>query len=80
VIQGDDHTPVSGAEFGQDFLSFSSGPITRVKAKLFQEALNGLIQKNWVDSKIVKANVGPSVNQGLVHIFRAIKGVYHLKT
>ena len=53
MIQGDDHTPVSGAEFGQDFLSFSSGPITRVKAKLFQEALNGLIQKNWVDSKIV---------------------------
>jgi hypothetical protein len=43
VNQGADHTPVSGKEFGQDFLSFASGPITILKAKLFQEELSGLI-------------------------------------
>jgi hypothetical protein len=31
VNQGDDHTPVSRDEFEQDFLSFASGPITRLK-------------------------------------------------
>jgi hypothetical protein len=46
VNQGVDHTPVSGDEFGQEFLSFSCGPITRLTAKLLQEALNGLIQEN----------------------------------
>ena len=44
--QGVDHTPVSGDEFGQEFLSFSCGPFTRPTAKLLQEALNGLIQEN----------------------------------
>ena len=78
--QGDNHTPVSGDEFGQYFLSFTSGPITRLKAKLFQEALNGLIQKNWADSKIMKTNMGPSDNHGLVYIIQAIEGVYHTKT
>jgi hypothetical protein len=76
--QGADHTPVSGDEFGQDFLSFSGGPI--LKAKLFKEALNGLIQEFWADSKIVKTKMGPSDNQDLVYIIKAIEGVYHTKT
>jgi hypothetical protein len=41
----------SGAEFGQDPLSLPSGSITRLRAKRFKEALNGLIQENGVDSK-----------------------------
>ena len=69
--QGADHTPMSGDEFGQDFLSFSSGPITRLKAKLFQEALNCLIQENWVDTKIVKTKMSPSYNQDLVYIIKS---------
>ena len=60
---------MSGDEFGQDFLSFSSGLITRLKAKLFEEALNGLIQENWVDSKIVKTMMGPSDNQSLLTLY-----------
>ena len=71
---------MSGDEFGQDFLSFSSGLITRLKAKLFEEALNGLIQENWVDSKIVKTMMGPSDNQSLLYIIKVIEWVYHTKT
>ena len=36
-----DHTSGNGAEFAQDPLSFPSGPITRLRAKRFKEALNG---------------------------------------
>ena len=36
-----DHTLGNGAEFVQDPLSLPSGPITRLKAKRFKEALNG---------------------------------------
>ena len=38
-------------KFAQYTLSLPSGPITRLKAKRFKEALNGLIQENWADSK-----------------------------
>ena len=39
-----DHTSGNGVEFAQDPLSFSGGPITRLRAKRFKEALNGLVQ------------------------------------
>jgi hypothetical protein len=48
------HTRGNGAEFAQDPLSLPSGPITRLRAKHFKEALNGLIQENWADSKKTK--------------------------
>jgi hypothetical protein len=38
------HTHGNGAEFAQDPLSLPSGPITRLRAKRFKEALNGQIQ------------------------------------
>jgi hypothetical protein len=60
----------SGAEFGQDPLSLPSGPITRLRAKRFKEALNGLIQGNWADSK--KTKMGSNNNQGLVHVIKAV--------
>ena len=44
------------------FCNFASGPITRLKARLFQEALNGVIQDNWADSKVVKTKMGPCDN------------------
>jgi hypothetical protein len=61
------------AEFAQDPLSLPSGPITRLRAKRFKEALNGLIQENGVNSK--KTKMGPSNDQGLVHVIKAIDEV-----
>uniref|UniRef100_A0A2N9FAV0 Tf2-1-like SH3-like domain-containing protein n=1 Tax=Fagus sylvatica TaxID=28930 RepID=A0A2N9FAV0_FAGSY len=58
-----DHTLGNGAEFAQDLLSLPSGPITRLRAKRFKEALNGLIQENWADSK--KTKMGSNNNQRL---------------
>ena len=46
-------------------------PITRLRAKRFKEALNGLIQENWADSK--KTKMGSNNNQGLVHAIKAIE-------
>jgi hypothetical protein len=65
-----DHTHGNGAEFAQDHLSLPSGPITRLRAKRFKEALNGLIQEKWADSK--KTKMGSNNNQGLVHVIKAI--------
>jgi hypothetical protein len=49
--QGAGYTRGNGAKFAQYPLSLPSGPITRLKAKRFKEALNGLIQENLADSK-----------------------------
>ena len=65
-----DHTHGNGAGFAQDHLSLPSGPITRLRAKRFKEALNGLIQEKWADSK--KTKMGSNNNQGLVHVIKAI--------
>uniref|UniRef100_A0A2N9HJT4 Reverse transcriptase domain-containing protein n=1 Tax=Fagus sylvatica TaxID=28930 RepID=A0A2N9HJT4_FAGSY len=66
-----DHTLGNGAEFAQDLLSLPSVPITRLRAKHFKEALNGLIQENWADSK--KTKMGSNNNQSLVHVIKAIE-------
>ena len=66
-----DHTSGNGAEFAQDPLSFSSGPITRLRANRFKEALNGLVQEIWVDSR--KTKMGSNNNQGLVCVIKAIE-------
>jgi len=59
-----DHTRENGAEVTQDPLSLPSGPITRLRAKRFKDALNGLIQET---------KMGSNNNQGLVHVIKAIK-------
>uniref|UniRef100_A0A6N2LM18 Reverse transcriptase domain-containing protein n=1 Tax=Salix viminalis TaxID=40686 RepID=A0A6N2LM18_SALVM len=66
-----DHTLGNASEFAQDPLSLPSGSITRLRAKRFKEALNGLIQEIWTDSK--KTKMGLNNNQGLVHIIKAIE-------
>ena len=66
-----DHTSGNGAEFAQDPLSFPSGPITRLRAKRFKDALNGLVQEIWADSR--KTKMGSNNNQGLVHVIKAIE-------
>jgi hypothetical protein len=60
-------------------LSFPHGPITRFRAKRFKEALNGLIQENWADSKKTKmGSHNKHNNQGLVHVIKAIEEAnYH---
>jgi hypothetical protein len=68
-----DHTRGNGVEFAQDPLSLPSGPITRLRAKRFKEALNELIQENGADSK--KTKMGSNHNQGLVHAIKAIEEV-----
>jgi hypothetical protein len=68
-----DHTRGNEAEFAQDPLSLPSGPITRLRAKRFKEALNGLIQENGADSK--KTKMDSNNNQGLVHVIKAIEEV-----
>jgi hypothetical protein len=67
------HTRGNGVELAQDPLSLPSGPITRLRAKHFKEALNGLIQENGADSK--KTKMGSNNNQGLVHVIKAIDEV-----
>jgi hypothetical protein len=66
-----DHTRGNGAKVAQDPLSLPSGPITRLRSKRFKEALNGLIQENWADSK--KTKMGSNNNQALVHVIKAIE-------
>ena len=66
-----DHTLADEDEFVQDPLSLPNGPITRLRAKRFKEALNGLIQEIWTDSK--KTKMRSNANQGLVHIIKAIE-------
>jgi hypothetical protein len=66
-----DHTHGNEAEVAQDPLSLPSGPITRLRAVCFKEALNGLIQENWANSK--KTKMGSNNNQGLVHVIKAIE-------
>jgi hypothetical protein len=66
-----DHTRGDGAKVAQDPLSLPSSPITRLRAKRFKKALNGLIQENWADSK--KTKMGSNNNQGLVHVIKAIE-------
>jgi len=46
VARHADHTHGNGAKVAQDPLSLPSGPITRLRAKRFKKALNGLIQEN----------------------------------
>ena len=64
------HTRGNEAKFAQDLLSLPNGPITRLRAKRFKEALNGLIQENGAHSK--KTMMGLNNNQGLVHVIKAI--------
>ena len=56
-----------------DSLSLPSGPITRLRAKRFKEALNGLIHENWADFEKMKTKLDPNTNQVLVHVIQAIE-------
>ncbi|KAB1213154.1 DNA-binding protein RHL1 [Morella rubra] len=64
------------AEHTRDPLLLPSGPITRLKAKHFKEALNGLIRERWDDT--TKTEMGTNNNQGLVYVIGCTSGNLHL--
>jgi hypothetical protein len=80
IIDGASCTNVASTvmveKLGLPMVKHPSGPITRLSAKRFKEALNRLIQENGPDSKMTK--MGSNNDQGLVHVIKAIDKVnYH---
>ena len=57
----------------KDPLHVPFGPITRARSKKIKEALNGLIQKIWVDSNIRHSKLGPKEDDGLINLIQAIE-------
>jgi len=57
----------------RDPLHVPVGPITRARAKRFKEALNGMIQDTWADSKLLKSKMSPREDPGLINIIKAIE-------
>ena len=56
----------------RDPLHVPVGPITRARAKRFNEALNGLIQDSWANSELLKSKMSPLEDQGLINVIMAI--------
>ena len=56
----------------RDPLHVPVGPITRARARRFKEALNGLIQDTWADSKLLKPKISPHEDQGLINVIKAM--------
>ena len=52
----------------KDPLHIPVRPITRVRSKKIKEALNGLIQKIWVESKTGHSKVSPTEDEGAINL------------
>ena len=50
------------------------GPITKARSKKIKEALNGLIQEIWVDSKAAHSKLGPKEDESVINLIQAIEG------
>ena len=50
------------------------GPITRARSKIINEALSGLIQEIWANSKTGHSNLGPKEDEGVINLIQAIDG------
>ena len=48
------------------------GPITKAKSKKMKEALNGLIQEIWDDSKMRHSKLGSKEDEGVINIIQVI--------
>ena len=59
----------------KDPLYVPVGPITRVRSKKIKEALNGLIQEIWADSKTGHSKLGPKEDEGVINLIQATDGV-----
>jgi hypothetical protein len=59
----------------KDPLHVPVGPITRARSKMIKEALSGLIQEIWADSKNEQSNLGPKEDERVINLIQAIDGV-----
>jgi hypothetical protein len=41
---------------------------------MIKEALSGLIQEIWADSKMEHSNLGPKEDEGVINLIQAING------
>jgi hypothetical protein len=62
----------------KDLLEVPVGPVTRLKAKKFKEAFNGLLQDTWakVDFKRI-CNNKEQVLINLIHVQEGLVGIWH---
>ena len=58
----------------KDPLHVLVGPITRVRFKIINEALSGLIQEIWTSSKTGHSNLGPKEDERVINLIQAIDG------
>ena len=58
----------------KDPLHVPVGPITRARSKKIKEALNGLIQEIWADSKTRHSKLGPKEDEGVINLIQVIDG------
>jgi hypothetical protein len=58
----------------KDPLHVPVGPITRARSKKIKEALNGLIQEIWADSKTGHSKLGPKEDEGVINLIQATDG------
>ena len=49
-------------------------PITKARSKKIKEALNGLIQEIWANSKAGHSKLGPKKDEGVINLIQAIEG------
>ena len=57
----------------KDSLHVLIGLITKVRSKKTKEALNGLIQEIWADSKAGHSKLGPKEDEGVINLIQAIE-------
>ena len=57
----------------KDSLHVPVGLITKVRSKKIKEALNGLIQEIWADSKAGHSKLGPKEDKGVINLIQSIK-------
>jgi hypothetical protein len=55
-------------------LHVTVGPITRARSKKIKEALNGLIQEIWADSKTGHSKFGLKEDEGVINLIQATDG------
>ena len=52
----------------KDPLHVPVGPITKARSKKIKEALDGLIQEIWAESKTRHSKVGPKEDEGVINL------------
>jgi hypothetical protein len=57
-----------------DPLHVHVGPITRARSKMIKEALSGLIQEIWANSKAGHSKFCPNEDEGIINLIQAIDG------